>query len=174
MAQRQFASGDTSTWAEKYGDGSAGAVTISADTTDSSRSGYANTTASATIGSTALTAGSGTGFAANDLVIIHQSRNGGTGVGNWELNKISSVGGGTNWTLAYSTIYAYDTTAQVYHLVQNSAITINSAQTLTGVAWNSTTGGIVALLCNGIVTVTGNITVASKGYVGPVVLFQAT
>lgn len=166
MAQRQFSQNDTSTWTEQYGDGSAGALTISADTTDSARSGYANTTISANLGSTSATAGSGTGFAANDLILIYQSRNGGTGVGNWELNKISSVGGGTNWTLAYATIYAYDTTAQVYRLVQNGDITIDSTKTLTGVAWDGTKGGVVALLSNGTITVTGVISLNSKGFRG--------
>jgi len=166
MAQRQFASGDTSTWAEKYGNGSAGAVTISANTADSARTGYANTTAAITEGQTALTAGSGTGFAAGDLVFIHQSRNGGSGAGAWELNKISSVGGGTDWTMAYAATKTYATTGQVYRLVQNSAITINSAITLTGEAWNATTKGIVALLCDGTITVTGNISTSVKGYVG--------
>lgn len=164
MAQRQFKSTDTSTWVEKFGSGAAGAITISADTADSARTGYANTTASATSGSTALTAGSGTGFAAGDLVIIHQSRNGGAGAGAWELNKISSVGGGTNWTLGYATVQAYDTTAQVYRLAQNTNITIDSTKTLTGVAWDGTKGGIVALLANGTVTMTGKISVSGIGY----------
>jgi len=166
MAQRQFRSDDTSTWTEKYGNGSAGAVTISANTADSARTGYANTTAAITEGQTALTAGSGTGFAAGDLVIIHQSRNGGSGAGAWELNKISSVGGGTDWTMAYAATKTYATTGQVYRLVQNSAITINTAVTLTGEAFDGTTKGIVALFCNGTVTITGNISTSNRGYRG--------
>lgn len=157
MAQRQWRSDDTSPWNYGYGNGSEGALTISATTADSARSGYANTTFSATSGSTSATAGSGTGFAAGDLILIHQSRNGGAGAGAWELNKISSIGGGTNWTLEHATIQAYDTTAQVYRLAQFSTVTINSSQTLNGVDWDGTKGGIIALLANTSITVTGII-----------------
>jgi len=166
MAQRQFASGDTSTWTDKYGSGSDGALPISDDTADSARTGYANTTFAGTETESTGTAGSGTGFSAGDLVLIHQSRNGGDGAGVWELNKITSTGAGTNWTMAYALTHDYATTGQVYRLAQNSAITIDNTKTLTGVAWNGTQGGIVALLCNGTTTVSGNISVNGKGFRG--------
>ncbi len=161
MAQRQFKSSDTSIWADKFGDGSAGAVSINTST-----DATANTTFSATSGATSATAGSGTGFAAGNLILIHQTRDGGAGAGAWELNKISSVGGGTNWTLAYATIQAYDTTAQVYLLKQYTNATINSGQTLTSSAWDGTKGGIVAFLCNGTFSGTGTIDLKGKGFLG--------
>lgn len=161
MAQRQLRSDDTSAFAEKYGNGSDGAASINTST-DS----VANTTFSASSGSTSATFGSGTGFADGNLILIHQSRNGGAGAGAWELNKIASGGGTTSVTLAYATIQAYDTTAQVYLLKQYSSVTINSGQTLTGRAWDGTKGGIVAFLCNGITTITGTISSSSKGYRG--------
>jgi hypothetical protein len=154
MAARQFKNTDTAPWYPGFGNGSAGAVAI-----DTSTDATPNTTASVASGATALTAGSGTGFAAGNLILIHQSRNGGASAGAWELNYIASVGAGTNWTLGYPTVQAYDTTAQVYLLKQYSSVTINSGQTLTGASWGGTVGGIVAFLCAGTITVTGNIVV---------------
>lgn len=157
---RQFDSSDTSVWIERYGDGSDGALAISSDTTDST----ANTTLTGTASSTSATAGSGTGFAAGNLILIHQTQ--GTGVGNWELNKISSIGGGTNWTLSYSLINTYGTGAQVYLLKQYSSVTVDNTKTLTGVAWDGSKGGILGLLCNGATTVTGTIQISGKGFRG--------
>src|SRR3990172_6753271 len=142
MAQRQFRTDDTSTWTDRYGSGSDSSLTVSADTTDST----ANTTITGTSGGTSATAGSGTGFSAGDLVLIHQTQ--GTGFGTWELNKISSVGGGTNWTLSYNLTITYVTGAQVYLLKEYTTVDINSTKTLTGLSWNGTTGGILALLAD--------------------------
>ena len=166
MAQRQFRSDDTSLWQYGFGNGSAGDLTVSSDITASSISGYANTTISVSNGTTSATAGSGTDFTNGDLVLIHQSRNGGTGAGVWELNRISSKGSGTDWTLENTACNDYGTTAQVYKLIQHSSITIDSTKTLTGVTWGGTTGGIIALMSSNGITVSGNISTASKGYGG--------
>jgi hypothetical protein len=164
MAQRQFASGDTSIWLDKYGDGSAGDYSTSGSIADSSRTGYANTTITGTADSTSATAGAGTGFSAGDLVLIHQSKS--TGAGAWELNKISSTGTGTNWTMSYALINSYVTGAQVYRLAQFNNVTIGNGHTLTGVSWSGTAGGIVALLAKGTITVTGTISGNSIGFSG--------
>jgi hypothetical protein len=164
MAQRQFRSDDSDLWLDRFGDGSTGALSQNTAT-----DAIANTTFSGTQAATSGTAGSGTGFAAGDLILIHQSRNGGDGAGVWELNKISSVGGGTDWTLSYALQNDYGTTGQVYLLKQYSTVTINSGQTFTGRAWDGTSGGIVAFLANSSITVTGGIDVSGangKGYRG--------
>lgn len=158
---RQFRSDDTSPWIDKFGNGSDGVGSINTST-----DATANTTFSGTETQSTGTAGSGTGFAAGNLVLIHQSRNGGDGAGVWELNKISSVGGGTDWTLAYPLQNDYGTTGQVYLFKQYSSYTVNSGQTLTGSAWDGTKGGIIAVLVNGVATITGNITTVGKGYRG--------
>jgi len=160
---RQFRNDDTSMWAERYGNGSDGALTISADTTDSTP----NTNCSGSSGTTALTASSGTGFSAGDLVLIHQSDNTGN-VGNWELNKISSVGGGTNWTMAYNLQLTYGTHAQVYKLKQYNQVTIDTTKTYTAIDFDvtGTRGGILAILCNGKVTINGTMNAQGKGYRG--------
>lgn len=149
-------------WSEKYGSGVDGSLTISADTTDST----ANTSCSGVLGSTTLNVGSSTGFADGSLLLIYQTRNGGDGAGVWELNKIASGGTTTSWTLSYALTHNYDTTAQVYLLKQYSSVTIDNTKTLTGQAWLGTSGGILAFLCNGTITVTGTITGVGKGYRG--------
>lgn len=160
---RQFRNDDSSMWAERYGNGSNGTLTISGDTTDST----ANTGCSGTSGTTALTVSSGTGFAVGDLVLIHQSDNTGN-VGVWELNKISSKGAGTNWTMAYNLQATYGSHAQVYLLKQYSQVTINTTRTLTAIDWDvtGTQGGILAILCNGKVTINGTLSAQGKGYRG--------
>lgn len=151
MAQRQFRSDDTSVWGERYGCGIDGAGSAPANV---------YTTFTATSGSTSGTAGSGTGFAAGNLILIHQTRNGGSGAGVWEFNKIDSVGGGTNWTLKYATTNAYDTTAQVYLMKQftsyNGALNVPTA-------WDGSKGGIAGFFCVGTATITGG-SASSSGY----------
>lgn len=163
---RQFRSDDSSTWQDEYGVGTAGALTISSDIADSARSGYANTTFSGVQTTSSGITADATGFAANDLVIIYQSRNGGDGAAVWEFNRIVSVGSGTDWTLFYPLENDYGTTGQVYRLAQNIITTIDSGKTLTGVAWDGSKGGIVALMAQTSITVTGGITNSGKGYRG--------
>jgi hypothetical protein len=162
MAQRQFRSDDTTTWAEKYGDGSAGASTISGNTTDDATR-TPKTTLSVASGATAATFGSFTGFTDGDLVLLYQTRNGGAGAGAWELNKIASHVG-TAVVLAYATMQAYDTTAQVIKLTQFSNFTVNTGVTLTAQAWDGSVGGVLPVLCNGTLSVVGNISATGKGY----------
>ncbi len=150
MAQRQFASGDTSTWVDKYGSGADGAESI-----NNSTDAPIDSACSGTSGTTSLTA-TNASFATGQLILIHQSQ--GTGVGNWELNKVSSYSAGTI-TTSYALINTYGTGAQVLVMLQRSAITVNTGQTLTGKAWNGTVGGIIARICNGTTTITGTITV---------------
>lgn len=161
---RQFSVNDTDEWLDRFGSGADGAYTTGGNITDSSRSGYGVTTFSGTQGGTSATAGSGAAFSVGDIVLIHQSRNGGDGAGVWELNKISSKGSGTDWTMAYDLQNDYGTTAQVYRLPQYTDVTIN--HTLTGVDWAGSSGGIVAFLCNGAFSGSGTIDLNGKGYIG--------
>lgn len=165
MGQRQFRSDDTSVWVERYGNGSDGAGSINTSTDNTTTT--PKTTLSVASGATAATFGSGTGFANGDLVMLYQTRNGGTANGGyWELNKIASGGGTTSVTLAYATVQAYDTKAQVLKLKQYSSYVVNSAQTLTLHDWDQSIGGILPILCNGPVTITGSIVGSGKGFRG--------
>lgn len=158
MAQRQWRSDDTSAWTYGFGSGSDGTLSISSDTTDAPIDSACTGTAT----QTSLTA-TNVSFAAGQLILIHQTR--GTGVGNWELNKIQSYTAGTI-TLTDGLINTYETGAQVLVLKQYTTVTVDSAKTLTAKAWNGTVGGIIAFLAKTSTTITGTISVAGKGYVG--------
>ena len=133
-----------------FGNGSDEALNISANTTDSPTDSACSGTAT----NTALTATNGS-FSAGQLIMIHQTREGGT-VGQWELNKISNYAPGTITTVLPLT-YTYATKAQVLVMKEYNSININSGKTLTVKAWNGTVGGILAYLCSGTTLVTGNI-----------------
>lgn len=151
MAQRQFRSDDTSTWAEKYGNGSDGAYAPSTGTDapiDSACTG--------TSGATSLTA-TNASFAAGQLILIHQTQ--GTGAGQWELNKISSYSAGTI-TTSYALTNTYASGAQVLVMPQYSSGSIGGGVTITGKAWNGTVGGIFAKLVNGTFNGTGTINIS--------------
>lgn len=143
-----------------FSNGSSGDLVISSDTTDSPT----DSSCPGSSGSTSLSA-TNAGFAAGQLILIHQTR--GTGVGNWEINYIVSYVAGTITTLiplvnTYTDSGASQ--AQVLVLKQYSSVTINSGVTLTAKAWDGNVGGILAFLCNGTVTVTGGISASETGY----------
>lgn len=139
-----------------FGDGSDGALTISSDTTeapiDSAATGTINTqTVSATNAS----------FAADQIILIHQSQ--GTGAGTWQRTKIISYTAGTI-TTADPLNATYGTGAQVRVLKQYTNVTINSGKVYSTKAWNGTVGGIIAFVANGTITATG--TVSATGATG--------
>ena len=161
MSQRQFRSDDTDTiWnnAVRYGSGSDGALTVSGSGLDTT----ACDTFLGTSGGLSATVGTGTGFANGNLVLIHQTI--GTGVGAWELNKLTSGGGSTSWTMAFDLCNTYTAGAQVYLLKQYSGVTINGSVNLSCLNYTGTTGGILAFLCNGTINITGGL--VATGIVG--------
>lgn len=163
---RQWRSDDTDTWVYKFGDGSDGALTISSNTTFSA----ANEGCSGTSGTTSVTLAAAGGFSNGDLVLIHQSR--GTGVGNWELNKISSGGGGTSLTMESNLQNTYTDSgasqAQMVKLFQYSSVTVDATYTWSAADWDGSKGGLIAFLCNGTTTINGTISTVNKGHIGGV------
>jgi hypothetical protein len=162
MASTQFRSDDTTAWWLKYGDGSDGAYSSSGNATDAP----VDSSCSGTVDTTSLSA-TNASFANGEPILIHQSR--GTGAGNWELNQIASYVAGTITTVSplkntYTDSGASQ--AQVIQLKQYSSFTQNSGHILTAKAWNGNVGGIIAFLCNGITTITGNLVGSNKGFVG--------
>lgn len=167
MAQRQFRTDDTSLWADRYGTQKDGSLTVSGNSTQS----VANAGCSGTSGGSTLTLDAASTFADGDLILIHQSRGTtGGGAGIWELNKISSGGGTTTLTLAYTLINTYTDSgsdqAQVLELKEYSDVTINSSVTYSAPAWDGNKGGILALLANGPIAVTGTLSASSLGFRG--------
>ena len=158
MAQIQFRSDDTTPWGQGFGNSSDGVLTIASNTTDSPTV----TTFTGSSGAYSGTLGSGSGFAAGQIVIIHQSQ--GTGVGTWQLNYIISVVS-TTVTFLYPLVATFGTGCQIMVVKQYSNVTINSGQIFTGSLWNGSTGGITVLLASGSITATGTIN-TQTGYRG--------
>mgnify|MGYP000860295055 FL=1 len=154
----QFNSLDTVKWSERFGNKSGGDHNYSGTT----EFGNAKTTFTGTQTQSTGTVGSATGFAIGNLVLIHQSRNGGDGAGNWQLNKITNIAG-TTFTFKYALQHDFATTAQIIKINQNKNITVNG--TLTAPAWDGTTGGIIVLMGESI-SGSGTISLNSAGYRG--------
>ncbi len=141
-----------------FGDGSDGALTIAADTTESP----IDSACTGTSGTYTLTA-TNVSFAAGQIIYIHQTQ--GTGAGSNQRNTIQTYTAGTITTVLPLNAN-YTTGAQVRVLKQYTNVTINSGKVYTAKAWDGTTGGILGFLANGIVTVTGTITASNKGFRG--------
>lgn len=149
--------------ATDFGSGADGALTVSGTTTiDQIR-----TTCSGTSGSTQLSVGNTTGFAAGQSVLVIQAQ--GAGAGAWEEHTITSVGGAL-LTLARPLSATYSTAggnhAQVLHVPEYTNVNITG--TLTASAWDGNTGGIVAFKANGTVTIapSGRIDASALGFRG--------
>jgi hypothetical protein len=120
---------------------------------------------SGTAGSTSLTA-TNASFSAGQHIFIHQSR-GGSNVGKYEHNVIASYTTGTITTvlpLSYTYTDSGNEQAQVIVMPQYSGA--NLAGTLTGKAWDGNVGGIIPILCNGSVSISGTVNLSGKGYRG--------
>jgi len=115
-------------------------------------------------GSLNLTPSSTTGFSVGDFVVIHQSR--GTGVGAWEINRISSIGGGVlvmNIPLVNTYTTSGVSVAQVVEIKEYLGGTISGS--LIAPDWDgSATGGILPIMCNGLLSITGALTANAAGY----------
>lgn len=161
MAQRQFRSDDTDFWREKYGNGAAGAATLSG-TYGNGVGGHIGP-CSGTAGAYSLTISGGWSLAYGGWpCVIHQTREGGSGVGNWELNYITNIVS-TTATLRYPLIYNYNSTSQVILMLPYANLTIGN---LNGYGWNGTYGGITPFLCTGVTTLSGYINQSGTGYRG--------
>ncbi len=139
-----------------FGSATDGALTISSNTTEAPiDSACTGTTGTANLAATNAS------FAADQIILIHQTR--GTGAGTWQRNTIDSYTAGAI-VLKSNLNASYISGAQVRVMKQYSNVTINSGKTYTVKAWNGTVGGILAFLATGTVTVTG--TISANGGVG--------
>lgn len=120
---------------------------------------------SGTATSTALTASSTT-IADGDLVMIHQTR--GTGVGQWEINKVASGGGTVNLVMQEALYYTYTDSgasqAQVVKIFQYTDVTVQ-AGTWTVPSWGGDVGGVFPMAVKGTLTPTGTISGSATGFV---------
>jgi len=136
-----------------WGDGSDGSPNAISGTVNT----YATCTGTAgqTVLTTALSASDG------DQILIHQTQHA-TAAGTWEIVKVSSDAG-TTLNLYSALVNSYSTGAQCVLIPQYTGGTISGA--VTGTAWNGSIGGIIALMSNGDLTVSGSIT-APAGFTG--------
>jgi hypothetical protein len=165
------------------GDGHTGPVTVGAANTVINQ--YAQVTAPAAPGDTAIVVGTNPGFVTGDLVLVMQMTgivpeppSGGptpvdltnNPVGRWELARLSSVAGTTlNMTAALVSSYAANVT-QVIRVPEYTTVSIAAGRSLTAPAWNGSTGGVMAFMANGAVTNNGipGVLVTGKGFRGGV------
>jgi large repetitive protein len=160
---RQFSENDTSKWTYRFGRGGAGDSTISSSAAvPLVKSQLANGTYSS--GATSLTLASATGFAIDDLILIHQSR-GETGVtvGSWELNRISNLVSTTVTTeFPLENTYIHETGArkvQVIKLTEYNNLTVNTSVDWTVPNWDSSNGhgGLLPLMVKETFTLNGQL-----------------
>lgn len=124
-------------------------------------SGTINTyaTCTGTAGQTSLT--TALSASAGDQILIHQTQ--GTGAGNWEICEVVSDAGAT-LNLKTALVNSYGTGAQAVLIPQYTGGTISGA--VTGTAWNGSVGGIIALISNGDLTISGSLSVNALGFRG--------
>jgi len=153
---------DITTVTDFFGDGGDGALTIAANTTEAP----IDSACAGTSGTYALTA-TNASFAADQKIMIHQTR--GTNAGVTQYTSISSYTAGTIATkdaLDISFNSTGSNKAQVRVLKQYTNVTVNTGKTYTAKAWNGTVGGILGFYASGTTTITGTITATGKGFRG--------
>lgn len=143
-----------------FGDGSDGSLssaTIPTITKDS----CSGTDTSSTLTTTGST------FANGDVLFIRQAR--GTGVGQWEVNRVVDGGGTTSLTLMFPLHYTFTDSgasqSQVTKIALYHDVTVESG-TWTLPAWDGNVGGDFAIAAKESITITGTISGSGKGFVG--------
>jgi hypothetical protein len=151
------------------GNGQDGSVTI--NTFNTIINSYSQLTSNVNAGSKTLNVSTTAGFTANSLVMIIQmsghalpaSGNQGpftltsTDVGRFELIRISSVGAGTI-TLVDGVRRGFPALlTQVVKVPEYTNFTLNATGSVISQIWNGTTGGIIAFLATGTVTINNTL-----------------
>jgi hypothetical protein len=167
---------DNVTALSTFGEGGQGAAT-SASSVLTIQSRVAQNSIAA--GATSCTVNSATGFAAGQLVLIHNTQDGSSGYnGYYEYNRISSVSG---TTLNFTKPIIYQKESNVFsgtgerEVTQVVVVNEFTNLTLTGETVNADAfdnageGGIIAIWCSGTLTLAGaNIRANTKGFIGGV------
>lgn len=136
-----------------FGNGSAGDGIISSDPN-------ARTNATGSAGSPNLTMGSAI-LSDGDIFVIHQTR--GSGVGQWEINRVASGGGGVNIVCEKNLQYSYGTCAQVIKFSMHNNVTVNSHSPSN---WDGAKGGVEVICAKATLTIAGTFSASGKGYRG--------
>jgi hypothetical protein len=179
---RQFKNTDTSIWAEQFGTGKDGSITITTSpefqvntspfTSNANGFGVFTGTAGNSFGTASDAYGFWTDYVfVGDYVLIHQSQSSDVlNVGKWELNVVTggipASGGSNTLTLKYPLQNTYTANCQIIKCPQFTDFTINSGSVLYTPSWDGTKFGITAFFVNGTATITGSINTASRGFRG--------
>ena len=137
---------------------------------------YAAVTTAASPGATAVTVASATGIAAGDLVLVWQVQGGAymsgaagpvplsaDTAGNYDVARVTAVTGAT-LTIAPALTGTYAAVgAQVIRVPEYTTVNVPTGASLTAPAWNGATGGVVAFLATGRVTLAGAINANALG-----------
>jgi hypothetical protein len=120
-----------------------------------------------TLGATRLAVSSTAGFAAGQLVLIHQTLAADLAdAGYYELVEVLAVEDAT-LTIADPLVRSYtsggDDLAQVVVVPRFANVTVEAGAVLTAPAWNGTTGGILALDVVGQLVVNGTVDMVGRG-----------
>lgn len=141
MAKRQFTSSDTSRWAEKYTNGSAGDKTYASGKTLDSTDGFYNSTFTGTDGATTgATSGIANGTYNLPCKIVQSQGTDATADPNWEFNVLVSVASNVA-TLKYPLTRNYTSGAQIVTGNPYKTVTINNGVVLAVPAWDGSKGG---------------------------------
>ena len=143
---------------------------------------YAPLTANAAVGNTSVSVSSTAGMSVGDLVLIIQMQGAQInstntaaygevtnlrGAGIHELAVVQALTATTlRLSQPLSNAYTLADKAQVVRVPRYTTVTINAAGSVTGQAWNGSSGGIVAIEAQGTITVNGSITATGQGFRG--------
>ena len=120
-----------------------------------------------TAGAPTLNVASSMGFAANQLVLVHQTQ--GATAGTWELAIVMGVVNNA-LTLARPLKNSYlnggADHAQVIVVPQFTDVNVNAGGVVTAPAWDGSTGGILAFEASGTTTIDGAVTMTGLGFRG--------
>nr|WP_224247592.1 hemagglutinin [Hyalangium gracile] len=146
-------------------------------------------TAPAGTGSKALTVASVTGFAAGELVLVHQAfsesllsetgptlslEKGSSGAGRWELARVESVAAG-RLTLTAPLVSSFAAPgSQVVRVPEHTTVHVHPQASLVAPAWNGTTGGVLAFFATDAVLNQGLLSATAAGFRGGTYAFNRT
>jgi hypothetical protein len=145
----------------RYGYGTDGPIDTNGDMDVSGT----RTIASGAAGASELSVVKSDGFAAGNIVLVHDTQ--GAHAGTWELALIASVRPGV-LVLSRPLAHSYPATdhAQAVRIFQHDVIDINAGTEVTGPKWDGNTGGIIALMAQTGINIAGSLAANGAGFRG--------
>lgn len=135
-----------------FGDGHDGSVATS---------GAVNSYATCTASADSNTVTTSLSVAEGDMVLLHQSQ--GSNPGDYELVQVASTGSG-EFTTTNKVANDYVSGSQAVLVPQYTNGTITGA--IGGTPWDGSKGGIIAMMVNGALTITGSVSASGLGFRG--------